>query len=120
MDYQPSTEFGMAKAMIPEHVQMFESDVNETTDNNFQTIQITTTPNLIQKNSLLVNSVRPLSHKSGNNFINKSAEQGIFLLVFIAILRNKLFVLASLFMFNKILKNLSPTTHSMKYTIQKF
>ena len=120
MDYQPSTEFGMAKAMIPEHVQMFESDVNETTTNNFQTIQITTTPNLIQKNSLLVNSVRPLSHKSGNNSINKSAEQGIFLLVFIAILRNKLFVLASLFMFNKILKNLSPTTHSMKYTFQKF
>ena len=42
MDYQPSTEFGMAKAMIPEHVQMFESVrtsrvVNETTTNNFQT-----------------------------------------------------------------------------------
>ena len=105
MDYQPSTEFGMAKAMIPEHVQMFESDVNETTTNNFQTIQITTTPNLIQKNSHLVNSVRPLSHRSGNNSINKSAEQGLFLL-FIAIFRNKLFVLASLFMLNKILKNL--------------
>ena len=78
MDYQPSTEFGMAKAMITEHVQMFESDVNETTTNNFQTIQITTTPNLIQKNSHLVNSVRPLSHRSGNNSINKSAEQGLF------------------------------------------
>ena len=110
-DQSSSTEFGMAKAMIPEHIQISESDVrtsrvvNETTTNNFQTIQITTTPNLIQKNSHLVNSVRPLSHRSGNNSINKSAEQGLFLL-FIAIFRNKLFVLASLFMLNKILKNL--------------
>ena len=98
----------MAKAMIPEHIQISESDVrtsrvvNETTTNNFQTIQITTTPNLIQKNSHLVNSVRPLTHKSGNNSINKSAEQGF--LLYIAIFRNKLFVFASLFMLGKSFK----------------
>ena len=85
--HQPSTstEFGMAKAMMmPEHIQISQSDVHTSrvvheTTNNFQTtIQITTTPNLIQKNSHLVDSVRPLTHKSGNNSINKSADQGFF------------------------------------------
>ena len=108
--HQPSnsTEFGMAKAMMmPEHIQISQSDVHTSrivheTTNNFQTIQITTTPNLIQKNSHLVNSVRPLTHKSGNNSINKSAEQGF--LLYIAIFRNKLFVFASLFMLGKSFK----------------
>ena len=118
--HQPSTstEFDMAKAMMmPEHIQISQSDVHTSrvvheTTNNFQTtIQITTTPNLIQKNSHLVNSVRPLTHKSGNNSINKSADQGFFLL-YIAIFRNKLFVLASLFMFVEILQNLPILCHT--------
>ena len=107
IDHQPSTKFGMAKAIIPEHIQISESDVrtsrvvNETTTNNFQTIQITTTPNLIQKNSHLVNSVRPLSHRSGNNSINKSAEQGLFCYS----LQSS--EISCLCLLNKILKNLS-------------
>ena len=125
----------MAKAMIPEHIQISESDVrtsrvvNETTTNNFQTIQITTTPNLIQKNSHLVNSVRPLSHRSGNNSINKSAEQGLFCYLLQSseiscfCLLHCLCLTKSLKICHVFLSCKTPqVTHSMKYTytIQNF